>query len=207
MESDEVPNVLTEEATAGDGTHADVLRQPLAEAQVIPHAVFRHVEQHVIGTLRFGETEAELSQAVAEEVTHVGVVVVQLLVIAVREAESHRGGLHQGCGGTDGEEIVLGSSGEEDDDSLIARSTMDDRIFMHVTAVLHLPAAEGIVFEDNSNPDLDAEPVVTEGLDAILKVKAEKEETSNGFDFYATTVTLNENLEIVKIQQDFDVAQ
>ena len=29
---------------------------------------------------------------------------------------------------TDGEEIVLGSSGEEDDDSLIARSTMDDRI-------------------------------------------------------------------------------
>lgn len=108
---------------------------------------------------------------------------------------------------TDGEEIVLGSSGEEDDDSLIARSTMDDRIFMHVTAVLHLPAAEGIVFEDNSNPDLDAEPVVTEGLDAILKVKAEKEETSNGFDFYATTVTLNENLEIVKIHQDFDVAQ
>ena len=108
---------------------------------------------------------------------------------------------------TDGEEIVLGSSGEEDDDSLIARSTMDDRIFMHVTAVLHLPAAEDIVFEDNSNPDLDAEPVVTEGLDAILKVKAEKEETSNGFDFYATTVTLNENLEIVKIHQDFDVAQ
>ena len=108
---------------------------------------------------------------------------------------------------TDGEEIVLGSSGEEDDDSLIARSTMDDRIFMHVTAVLHLPAAEDIVFEDNSNPDLDAEPVVTEGLDAILKVKAEKEETSNGVDFYATTVTLNENLEIVKIHQDFDVAQ
>ena len=49
--------------------------------------------------------------------------------------------------------------------------------------------------------------IIKESLDAILKVKAEKEETSNGFDFYATTVTLNENLEIVKIHQDFDVAQ
>ena len=44
-------------------------------------------------------------------------------------------------------------------------------------------------------------------LEEILKVKAEKEETSIGFDFYATTVTLNEKLEIVKIHQGFDVAQ
>ena len=106
METDEVPHVLAEKATAGDSTHADVLRQPLAEAQVIPHAVFRHVEEHVVGTLRFGETEAELSQSVAKEIAHVGVVVVQFIVITVGEAKPHRGGLHQGCGGTDGEEIV-----------------------------------------------------------------------------------------------------
>ncbi len=45
------------------------------------------------------------------------------------------------------------------------------------------------------------------GLEEILKAKAEKEETSIGFDFYATKVTLNENLEIVLIHQDYDVAQ
>ena len=56
----------TEETTAGDGTHTNVLRQPLAEAQVISHAVFRYVEEYVIGALWLCETEAELSQTVAE---------------------------------------------------------------------------------------------------------------------------------------------
>ena len=105
-----------------------------------------------------------------------------------------------------GEEIYFGDAYDGGED-LIARSTMDDRIFMNVVTVLHLPAAEGIVYEDNSDPDLDAEMTVTEGLENILKVQAEKEEFSNGFNYYATRVTLNENLEIVKIHQDYDVAQ
>ena len=106
----------------------------------------------------------------------------------------------------DGEEIYFDKSYDGGDD-LIARSTTDDRIFMNEIAVLHLPLAEGAIFEDNSDPDLDAKPVITEGLEGILKVQAEKEENSNGLDAYATTVTLNEKLEIVKIHQDFDVAQ
>ena len=106
----------------------------------------------------------------------------------------------------DGEEIYF-TRAQDDHDDMIAHSTMDDRIFMNVVTVLHLPAAEGIVYEDASDPDLDAKPVITEGLENILKAQAEKIETSIGFDFYATTVTLNENLEIVKIHQDFDVAQ
>ena len=103
----------------------------------------------------------------------------------------------------DGEEICFGIYGND----VQACSSMDDRVFMNVVAVLHLPAAEGIVYEDFSDPEPDAEPIITEGLEAILKIKAEKEETSIGFHYYATTVTLNENLEIVKIHQDFDVAQ
>ena len=94
----------------------------------------------------------------------------------------------------------------DDDDDLIAQSTDDDRRFMHVTAELHLPAAEGIILEDRSDPDAAA-PVIIEGLEEILKIKAEKEETSNGLDFYATDITLNGNLEIVRIHQVFDVAQ
>ena len=39
------------------------------------------------------------------------------------------------------------------------------------------------------------------------KIKAEKETTSIGFDFYATVITLNENMEIEVIHQDYDVAQ
>lgn len=106
----------------------------------------------------------------------------------------------------EGEEIYFEKSYDGDDD-LIARSIFDDRIFMHVVNELQLPVAEGIVLEDNSDPDLDAKPVITEGLENILKVKAEKEENSNGLNYYATKITLNENLEIVKIHQDFDVAQ
>ncbi len=48
---------------------------------------------------------------------------------------------------------------------------------------------------------------MTEGLENILKIKAEKEESSIGFDFYATVITLNENMEIEVIHQDYDVAQ
>ena len=104
----------------------------------------------------------------------------------------------------DGSEIIFDEAG---DDEMTARSSDDDRQYMHAVNELYLKAAEGIVYEDDSNPDLDAETIVTEGLEEILKVMAEKEETSIGFHFYSTTVTLNEKLEIVKIHQVFDVAQ
>ncbi len=103
----------------------------------------------------------------------------------------------------DGLEIVF----TKDGDGYSAHFTDDDRQCMHAVAVLLLSPVEGIVYEDNSDPDLDAEMKVYEGLEAVLAAKAEKEETSIGFDFYATTVTLNENLEITAIHQDYDVAQ
>ena len=105
----------------------------------------------------------------------------------------------------DGDEIYFDKA--EHDDDLIARVTMDDRIFMNVRTVLHLPAAEGIVLEDDSNPDLDAKPVISTGLEEVLKVQAEKEQNSNGLNYYATTITLNRDLEIEKIHVSFDVAQ
>ena len=103
----------------------------------------------------------------------------------------------------DGYEIVFYQVGDED---MIAQSTDDDRRYMHAFSILHLPAAAGIRYEDNSDPDQE-EADVTEGLENILAVKAEKEENSNGFDFYATIITLNENMEIEVTHQDFDVAQ
>ncbi len=114
----------------------------------------------------------------------------------------------------DGEPMVICENGEEivftpasdDDDEMIARSTDDDRLYMHAYRVVNLPAAADIVLEDASDIEKE-EPVITTGLDAILAVKEEKETTSNGLHYYATTVTLNENLEIVKIRQVYDVAQ
>ena len=122
----------------------------------------------------------------------------------VREIEKHNDLTVYRC--EDGEEIYF-EPAYYDEDDLIARSTFDDRFFMHVIAELHLPAAEGIILEDNSDPDLDAVPIITTGLEEILKVKADKEENSIGLNFYATTITLNSNLEIEKIHQDFDVSQ
>ena len=103
----------------------------------------------------------------------------------------------------DGYEIVFFQVGDED---MIAQSTDDDRRYMHAFSVLHLPAASSIRYEDNSDPESE-DALVTEDLESILRIKAEKEETSIGFDFYATVITLNENMEIEVIHQDFDVAQ
>lgn len=103
----------------------------------------------------------------------------------------------------DGYEIVFVQVG---DDDMIAMSTDDDRRYMHAFAVLTLPVAEGLVYEDASDPE-QPEAKVTTGLEDILKIKTDKEENSNGFDYYATIIELNSNLEIVRIHQDFDVAQ
>ncbi len=90
----------------------------------------------------------------------------------------------------DGEEIVFVQVG---DDNMIAQSTDDDRRYMHAFGILRLPVAASIRYEDNSDPD-KAEAAVTEGLENILKIKAEKEENSIGFDFYGTIITLNDNM-------------
>ena len=103
----------------------------------------------------------------------------------------------------DGYEIVFFQIGG---DGMAAQSTEDDRRYMHAFGILHLPAAAGIRYEDNTDPDKE-EPAVTEGLENVLAAKAEKEKTSNGFDYYATIITLNDDMEIEVIHQDFDVAQ
>ena len=103
----------------------------------------------------------------------------------------------------DGYEIVFFQVG---DDDMIAQSTDDDRRYMHAFSILRLPIAANIRYEDNSDPE-KMEAVVTEGIENILAVKAEKEQTSIGFHFYSTIITLNDNMEIEVIHQDFDVAQ
>lgn len=103
----------------------------------------------------------------------------------------------------DGMEIVFSQAG---DDKMTAQILEDDRRFMHAFAILYLPAAGNITLEDSSDPDAEA-PTVYTGLEEILKVKAEKEENSIGLDYYATVITLNGNMEIERIAQDFDVAQ
>ena len=95
---------------------------------------------------------------------------------------------------------------ERDEEYMIAYNTDLCRQYMHLIAEFSLPAANDIIYEDYTEPERD-DPIITRGLEEILKIKAEKEKTSIGFDYYATMVTINENLEISIISQGYDVAQ
>ena len=99
-------DILAEEATARHCPYSNMLSQPLAEVQVILYAVLRDIEQHVIGSLRIGESKSELAQAVTEELLHVGVVCLKLIVIVVGEAQSYGGSLHQRSRCANSQEIM-----------------------------------------------------------------------------------------------------
>lgn len=109
----------------------------------------------------------------------------------------------------DNTEVIFteGTSG-----NMLALSPDDDRLFMHVYSILYLKVAPDIVYEDDSDPDNWDKPecdrvIVIKDLNEILKIKEKKEMYGIGFNFYATTITLNDRLEISKIHQDYDVAQ
>ena len=116
----------------------------------------------------------------------------------------------------DGERVFVCSDGNEiyfeklngSNDDLIARTIIDDRIFMNEVSVLHLPIADNAVYEDDSDPNLETAAKIYTGVEDILKVI----EAANGGQPYgmfpsAVTVTLNERMEIVKIHQAYDVGQ
>lgn len=104
----------------------------------------------------------------------------------------------------DGAEFYFLSAKDEDGE-MIARSVLDDRVFMHAAAVVKLLAAADITLEDLSDAELETS-AVTKCLQEILKVKAEKEETGIGFFCLCTTVTLNRDLQIDGIRIVYDVA-
>lgn len=98
------------------------------------------------------------------------------------------------------------SFSHRDNDYMTAYNMDTCRQYMHVVAKFLLPASNDIIYEDYTDPDR-VEPIITRKLKDILKIKAEKEKTSIGFDFYATTITINEELEISVISQGYDSAQ
>ena len=94
----------------------------------------------------------------------------------------------------------------EDDNYVTAYNTDICRQYMHVIAEFYLSVANDIFYEDYTDPER-TDPIVTSGLEDILEIKAERERISIGFDYYATTITINEELEISVISQGYDVAQ
>ncbi len=98
-----------------------------------------------------------------------------------------------------GDEILLS---EQEDGTFLAMAALDDMICMHVKGECSLKPAADIILTDAS--DIEAEePTVLTGLDAILALQAQREEESIGFDYTVTTITLNENAEIIEIRIDY----
>ena len=95
----------------------------------------------------------------------------------------------------DGEEILLD---ENEDGTFSARMSTDDMECTHIQDEWNLKPAADIVLIDRSYIEKD-EPVTVNGLEAILKLQAQREEESIGFDYTVTTIELNENSEIAVI--------
>ena len=112
VQADEVVHRLPEKAGAGHRGDADLTDHPLTELQIAPalEAVqgqkVRDVQQDEIGPLGDVVLQPQPVQALQEHIPLPGVQRGQLLVIGLREADSHAGGLLKGGGGPDGEEIV-----------------------------------------------------------------------------------------------------
>lgn len=64
METDKMMYILFEEATARNSSHPDMLSKPLAEMQVILHAILRDVKHHIIGTFGISKLQSELTKSV-----------------------------------------------------------------------------------------------------------------------------------------------
>lgn len=101
-----------------------------------------------------------------------------------------------------GEEYYFTPSGDE----MSVTNAIDDRTGMRIVTEVYLPLAKDCVLEDKS--DLEAaEPKVSKGAEEIMKAKEALEKDSIGLDYYATTVSVNENLEITHITRNYDVSQ
>ena len=64
METDKMMYILFEEATARNSSHPDMLSKPLAEMQVILHAILRDVKHHIIGSFGISKLQSELTKSV-----------------------------------------------------------------------------------------------------------------------------------------------
>lgn len=103
-------------------------------------------------------------------------------------------------------EIYFDTLDEVDSDHLVARSLMNGKVFSNVVTILYLKATEDMVFEDDSEPDLNAQMKVVNGLQDFLAVKTTLDADNRLFGD-ATTITVNENMEITKIHLAYDVTQ
>lgn len=96
---------------------------------------------------------------------------------------------------------------QSENGEMLAFGPDDDKLFMHTYGKLYLKPAKDIIYEDATDPEDMDKAIITKGIENILKIKADKDQHSIGFDYYSTRITLNKNLEIAVIHQDYDVSQ
>lgn len=107
VETGEVVDILLEEARAGDGCNADFSCEFLAEFDVaLALGELRDIHHHEVRALRFGEGEAEVFESAYEDIAHMRVVVLQLLVVAHGSFKSGNDCFLQRRGGADGQKVV-----------------------------------------------------------------------------------------------------
>ena len=106
MQTDIAVLRLFEETGTRNCAYADILRQRFAQLQIAAVAEFRNIDHDVIRALRNAVLNSDAVKSIEEQAAHVGVLVLQPLVVIIAEFQPHYRGFLQGCRSAYRQEVV-----------------------------------------------------------------------------------------------------
>ena len=87
--------VFAEEARSGHCSHSDFTDQVEAEFRVVFVSEFRYVDKNIVCSLRFSESESQITETVSEQIFHVSVFVLQPFIVAIVKSQAGHGRFHE----------------------------------------------------------------------------------------------------------------
>ena len=106
VQTNQVIDVLAEEARAGNSTYTYIAGEYVTEFEVALVTEFRDIQQDVICALRYGVDDTDIVESFQEQISLFGVFILKLFVVIIAEVQSDNRSLLQRSCRADGQEIM-----------------------------------------------------------------------------------------------------